>query len=185
LKNSFKEITDKASISIKIENGSMVAYSEFRLFNRFNIGILLLLTLGIGIIIISIVNANGIELAIGLLIGIVLTISFLAVLLKQLTDYLVVTDKEIVFRNSLRKRTFQITPDLKVKTVIERKYTKATHTGGSYSRGVEVFIKKDKIKYRVFDFLMEDEYSEEVKYLSKMIKRFIRKKIEDSVVSLT
>ena len=161
----------------------MRVISKFRLLNRFNIGMLLILACSIFIIIISIFQTNnGIDLAIGLSIGIVALIVSLAAVLKQFTDFLFVTDKEIVFRNSLRKKTFQITPDLKVKTVTERKYINVTRIGGSRSREVEVFIKKDKIKHRIFNFSMEDEYSKEVAYLKKTIARFIKRKIRDTVV---
>jgi hypothetical protein len=142
---------------------------------------LLILVCSLFFIAISSYKATGITLAFMLFLGIFFMVVSVAGIVKQFTDFLLVTDKEIVFRNSLRKKTFPIAPDLKGKTSIERKFTNVTRIKGSYSRQVDLFIKKNKIKYRILDFSMEDESSEEVKYLSKAISQFIKSKIKNSI----
>jgi len=156
--------------------------SKFRLRNRFNIGMLLILALSIFVITISILMADGITLAILISLGIFFLILSLAAIAKQFTDFLFVTDKDIVFRNSLLEKTLHIEAGLKVKTSIERKYRNVTRSGlGSSSSEVELFIKKGKTKYRVFDFIMEGKNYKEANYLKKTIAHFIKGKIENAV----
>jgi hypothetical protein len=116
LEEDFAEITRKASVALKIENNSMRVNSEFRLLNRFNIGMILVLAVFTFVIVLSIVKADGIVQVILLTLEIPLFVLGVLAIVKQFTDFLVVTDDEIVFRNSLRKRTIQLGPDLKVKT---------------------------------------------------------------------
>ena len=141
-----------------------------------------MIAVSIFIITVSVIKtSNGTDLIIGLSIGIVLLIASLAVLCKQITDFLLVTNHEIVFRNSLRRRRIPIGPDVKVKTLIERRREQSSsRPRGSYSWSVELFVKLDKRKYRILDFLMEDEDEKEAEVLSKIISKYIKKKIEES-----
>ena len=181
LNKRIKESLKKASLVMQLENDSLKINSTFSLFNRFNFGMVVILVFSLLLIAISIYKATEITLVFLVLFGLLLMIVSVASILKQFTDFLLVTDKEIVFRNSLQKKIFPITPDLKVKTSVKRKFTlRASSVQGSYSREVDIFIKKDKIKYRILDFIMEDESSEETKYLSKAIARFIKSKIKNS-----
>jgi hypothetical protein len=182
LKKKLKKISNEASLVLKLENNSMKVNSTFRLFNRFNFGMLLILVCSVFLIAISSYKATGSTLVFMLFLGSFFTILSVAGIVKQFTDFLLVTDKEIVFRNSFRKRTLPITPDLKVKTSIKRKFTNATRFMGSYSREVDVIIKLNKTKYRVLSFSMEDEPAGNAKYLSKAICRFIKSKIDDTII---
>lgn len=176
------KISNQASLVIQLENNSLKVNSTFRL-NRFNTGMLLILACSLFFIAIASYKATGITLAFALVLGILLTIASAASIVKQFTDFLMVTDTEIVFRNSLQKKTFSLTPKLKVKTSMKRKFAlRPTSVQGSYSWEVDMFIKKkkDKIKYRILDFSMEDKNYEDARYLSKVIAQFIKSKIENT-----
>ncbi|RAV98384.1 hypothetical protein [Pseudochryseolinea flava] len=181
MKKDLRTIAHTASLDLKIVNETMKVSAKFSLRNRFNIGMLLIFVVSITVLYFLIDRVNNIDWAfvvMMLLVTVLLMLSLLS-LIKQCTDFLLITGKEIVFRNSLRTRVIKVEPALKVNTSIQRIFTRTQYASrGSYSWQVEITIEKREAKIRILDFSVDHDYFDGADYLRKTIERFLTQKIE-------
>ena len=171
------DLEQKTGLTFREKNGSLLIKQRF-LPSRFNIGGLLFFAIGAFFILIAFSRTRTTyDFYFMLNFGVILIMLSILITIKTLTDFLLITDTEIIFRNSLKKRTITIEKGLKVK-VKAKKVKRWSRKTIDRTFGVDIYIKKDDYKYRIIDFLSELKDRESAELAGKMIDRYITKRIE-------
>lgn len=179
-KEEFDFAIEEASISISENEERYLIKSIFKFMNTSNIGILFFLIISLFLLIITFTKGED---WISIVSGSVFSGSFFIFsvmgLLKQVTDFVEVTNDEIKFMNSLRVKKFPLDSEMKIKVVARTEYIKmkSIRGSGSFFRHIEIYLTYKKEEYRIFNFQVDDKYSSEANKLGSEIVHKIKKRI--------
>ena len=109
-------------------------------------------------------------LMLGLLIFSILTI------LKQLFDYVEITQRKIKFSNSLKSRKHTLRPSFKIRVKSSIHRVKKRGRPTSYFCLVELFLMTSFGKFRILDFQSDRKYEDELKILGNELKNMIEER---------
>ena len=173
----WRELELKTGLSFREKEGSLLIKPRLML-NRFDIGALLLFVVGFCLIVIALWKTdNAFDFYVVLGFGVILEIGGALATIKTLSDFLLITDSEIVFRNSLKEKKLKIEQGLKVK-VKTKKIRSRTRNWHKSTISVDIYIKRNGNKYRIIDFLAERKDRDAADFTGKLITAYINKKIE-------
>lgn len=183
MESEFKNIIDKASISISDHPDRLLIKSTFNIFNKINFGVLLINLMSVFLMVVFALNSNDwFTLGFVFVLGLVFFILSLLIILKTMTDFVEVSKDQIQFRNEFKKRTFALDPNMKVRMKGSTSYTelKSQAASGSYFRYIELFLIKDGEEYLMFEILIDDKYAGEANTLGSEIIRRIKERINNA-----
>lgn len=172
-------VAKKASLSLKLKPNQVVIKSIFSVTNSANWAVVAISLVSLVIVIFTL--KKGEEwwvILIGLLLGGSMLVVGLLTIVKQFSDFLRVTDTHIYCRHNLRKKTFILSPDMKLKIQHERVFTSSDEHSGSYNRIADIILTADKQEYTLVNFQMTDNQGAEIHFLAKHLADLIEEKIE-------
>jgi hypothetical protein len=172
---NFEKILRKASLKLINDSQKLRVESKFYFSDRGNLGLLFFLFIAFFLLYFSVFEVREIGVQIFLLIlSLTILVFTIMVILKQLKDFVELSNSTIKFSNSLREKEIHLNAEFKIKLKSEIIYVKTRNpVSGSYFCIIELFLKiKDK-KHRILDFQVDKKYSKEAKLLGKEIKKMI------------
>lgn len=186
MNKDLNSIIDKASIVYIDNKNELLLRSKFKLFNKFNFGVLLFLFTALSLIGFGILNRTDfIALSFYLVLGLPILVLSILTLFKQNSDFVKVTDTEIEFMNSLKKHKFGLDPEMKVKTKARTEFVKIRSSvfhfnKGSYFRITEIFLVLKNTEYRILDFQVDQKDARQANLLAVDIIQSIKQRIRSS-----
>lgn len=171
-------ILKKSSLSLYHDSKKILVKSEFRFLNKGNLGMIFIGLLSLALMIATIVKVEKMIIVIfAIIIGLFMFIFSILGILKQVTDFVEISDRKIKFSNSLKKYDFLFKPNFKIKVKSSIERVKRRGSPASYFCIVELILKTDNGKFRILDFQTDEKDAAEAKMLGKDIKRMIFERI--------
>ena len=138
----WRELELKTGLSFREKEGSLLIKPRLML-NRFDIGALLLFVVGFCLIVIALWKTdNAFDFYVVLGFGVILEIGGALATIKTLSDFLLITDSEIVFRNSLKEKKLKIEQGLKVKVKTKKIRSRTRNWHKSRAKNILRFSRK-------------------------------------------
>lgn len=191
MNTDINRILRKVGLSMSIDSDSLLIKSVFN-FSTPNIGTLLIFLSGLSFtgFCLSQIAEEGVYIYLLVLIGLAIIGFSIAVMLKQLTDFVHVNSKFIEYRNSLKYKKHELDKTLKIKI---KKSKERIERSGTYSVYLvfELYLDDGKNENRILDFQVLDESTrvgflatmnntKEANILATELARMIKEKIVSS-----
>ena len=183
MNKELEEIINKASFQVLENNERLLLRSKFMFFNKSNFGVLLFLFMGISLVIISITKGNDwLTIILAKTLGSGIFILSTLTIIKQFTDFVMITNEDIEFRHNLKRRKFTLDLEMKIKMKSKTEFIKASTNAfsGSYFRKIDLILLTEKSEYKIFNFHVDEKYSREANRLSNDLLYKIKQRIKAS-----
>ncbi len=178
MKEELRDIINAASISVSDTEERLLIQSKFKFFNKFNFGVLFFLVGGLFLILVSFLKVNDLlSTILGTILGGIMVVFSLYVIIKQVIDFVEVTNNEIRFRDGFKVKVFLLNSDMKIKLKRETQYVSSQSSFGSYFRNIELYLINDNTEFRIFNFQVDEQYSKEAGMLGIKLTGLIKKRI--------
>jgi len=173
-------IANKASLSFYEDSNKIEIKSKFTLSNKSNIGTLFLSILSLSVAYILIFETTfDLVVLIGIIFALCFAGLFILTFFNQITDYLIITNEEIRFRDNLNRSRIKLNSRLKVKIQSRQEYIKILMLPGSGSniRFVELILLDNGKENRILNFQLDEKNTTEAHFLGSEIIRKLKEKI--------
>lgn len=150
----------------------------FSLRSQADIGLLLMIIIPIVLIcyVFNKIDDFGIHIIFIISFISLIPIGALLAIFKTYNDNVLIDKEHIIFTNSLKKRIIPLHPDLKFKLKKDTIKIKLRYSTGRYTI-IDLYVVKNKKKYRFLDFSSDKKNSSELKELGNLILDEIKKHI--------
>lgn len=171
------KVLKKVGLSVHSDAHKLRIKSKFNLWNRGNAGMVFIGILSLILLIFNLwfVKDNIVKVVFSIFMFGLLVFSILGIL-KQLFDYVEITNHKIKFSNSLKKRKHTLRPSFKIKVKSSIERVKRRGRPASYFCLVELFLKTSFGKFRILDFQSDRKYEDELKKLGNELKHMIEER---------
>ena len=170
-------IANQASLKISANEKVVVIQQKYRLADKSIWGVLLFLIGGVFFIFVPFIKASDTASKIlGVVIGLLfLTISIFT-LIRQASDSLKITNREIMFRYNLKQTSILLNPSLKIKMKTEIREIRRVGTIGSAFILVTHYLQTIDNEIPILNFQMDNSNTEKAIMLGNEITRIINNK---------
>ncbi|MEO1050721.1 MAG: hypothetical protein AAFX87_08840 [Bacteroidota bacterium] len=179
-KFNFESACKLVGIKVNDSHNTLTIRTVFNPFNKFGLGSLFFLILGLTVGVLSITHSKEyFSLIIGGILGFGIGTVALLSILSELTSYFKISGNNLELRNRLKLKTERITNDHKVKMKTRTEFVKLKSQpgSGSYFRIVELYISNGTDEKLIIDFQTDEKDAHIANQLGNNISSLVKSRI--------
>lgn len=168
----------KSNLKILDTNEFLIIKSQFNLFDKGHLYIVLFSILSLSFVFIGFIYGNNwLSILLVSLFGGTIFLMLLYLIVCQILSFVKITNDKIIFRNGLIKRELPIESNMQVFIREDLEYFKIKYSKAHY-KSFDFFLKHDKVDYMLASFKVNDKYSLEASEFANKLLRLLKSKIK-------
>lgn len=172
-------IANQAGLKISVNDSTVDIRHKYRVGDRSNWGVLLLLPGGIFLMLASFLKTSGnVSKIAGIAIGLLFFIMSVLTLIRQVADRLTIKNQQISFRYNLRAASVLPGPGMKIKMETEISEISRVGSLGSTFISARFYLQTINKEIPVFKFQMNNTDAAKAIRLGKEITRIINERLQ-------
>lgn len=129
LSDDLRLMADEACLTVLVDEHVVVIQKRLKLKDSSTLGVFLLGLMGAGLMLIPwIASSNMTSRVIGLMIGLFMLLGAVLTLIREVTDKVIIKDKQVLFCYNLKRTTIPIEPNMRVYTQTKRRHISRADT---------------------------------------------------------